>query len=98
MFPRSPSSRLRWAIREALVFAGILLFWIALATVITIVLQLLVLPFELLGLQLGPMSELVSLARGFQDLAVPMTVLTSGLYTLVRAGTVLIDHYRRTSS
>lgn len=94
MLPETPRGRLRWAIDESLIFLGILVFWIVVVGVVTVLLAVLALPYQLLG---GPVFRpLVEIARLGGDAwaaVLPLTVVTSSLYAIVRGGTLLIDYY-----
>lgn len=83
-------SRTLWAIREGLIVGGILLFWVVIAVVLTVVVFLISLPFALA--RIGPPGfAVVSIVWTFVG---PLAFLNASLYVLVRAGTVLVDHYR----
>ena len=97
--PGTPRGRWRWALREGYVVAGILLFWLAVAAVLTAALS--ALSFLIRALRLGPLRGLAEL---FERGAVLWPALswvafaTVGLYVTVRAGTLLIDHWRSTGT
>ncbi|OIB59153.1 hypothetical protein [Natrialba sp. SSL1] len=93
MLPDSPSDRLWWAISESVVLFGIFLFWVAVTTVMTIAIRIFFVPFELLGFVAPPAPAFVQPITGFWSLVVPLAVLTSLLYIIVRGGTLLIDYY-----
>ncbi|MEY7849505.1 hypothetical protein AB7C87_09960 [Natrarchaeobius sp. A-rgal3] len=94
MFPDSPYGRLEWAIRESLIVFGILLFWVAVAFVVSVGVGLLLFPLDLVGLStIGPLHELTGATTLLWNAVVPMTTVTAALYVLVRAGTMLIDHH-----
>lgn len=69
---------------------GILLFWVAVAVALTIVLLVLSVPFALFrfGAPGLPIAGLIWTIVG------PLAFLNAALYGLVRAGTVIVDHYR----
>ncbi|THE63728.1 hypothetical protein D8Y22_16645 [Salinadaptatus halalkaliphilus] len=95
MLPDSPRGRLRWALSESLIVAGIFLAWIAVAITATIVLRVLTFPFRvLLGQSPLPADVLLSVTvLGNAVLAIGM--VTSLLYVAVRAGTILLEYAER---
>ncbi|WP_338727081.1 hypothetical protein [Haladaptatus sp. DJG-WS-42] len=92
----SPRSRARWAIREGAVIGGILGFWLVVYLVLNIVTWLL----EPLALTLN-FEPLFRLARETQQFILPLVLQAAtanvALYTLVRVGMLIIDHWRKTS-
>lgn len=94
MLPDSPRDRLEWAITECLVVFGIFAFWTGIAVVASIATTLLVPVLFLVGPDAAT-PDLVWLTDGLWTAVVPLTIVTSSLYVLVRAGELLIDHYRR---
>ena len=94
-FPRSLRARFRWAIREGLLIAGVLAFWIGLGLFLMLVLGLVA--YLIQAFRLEPLRFVYEFA-GRSDLVwaavTPLASATSGLYVLVRAGTILIDRYR----
>ncbi|WP_049924689.1 hypothetical protein [Halopiger djelfimassiliensis] len=102
MLPDSPLGRLEWAFRESLVIFGILLLWVGVAIVATLATRIFGITveatIELIGGQaVPPMAELLRLTEHLWEAVVPITLVTATLYVLVRAGTLLIDHYHRTA-
>lgn len=83
-------SRTLWACREGFVVGGILLFWVVIAVVLSAVLMVLSVPFALFrfGAPGLPVTALVWTIVG------PLAFLNASLYVFVRAGTVIVDHYR----
>ena len=93
--PDTPRARLRWALREGLVIAGIVRFWLGAAALLVGALSVLGLALRLLGA--GPFHLVADLLRraGFLWPAFSAVAFaTVGLYVAVRAGTLLLDHYR----
>lgn len=97
--PETPQERLRWALREGLVIAGVLLFWLGVAAVLTGVLSLLGVVLAMSGLRgFHLVSDLLRRAEFLWPAFSAVAFATGGLYVVVRAGTLLIDHYRQTAS
>lgn len=87
--------RLRWAIREGLVIAGILVFWLVVGIAISAVLS--IIAWVLLLLEFDPLRVVYTFTEhgpGIWAAVVPLTGATTGLYVLARVGTVLIDRYQ----
>lgn len=97
MLPDTPRDRLRWALSESLIVAGIFLAWLAIAIGATIALQILTFPIRfLLGYSaLSPDGLLSVSVLGNAVLAIGL--VTSLLYVAIRAGTMLIDYSRDSS-
>lgn len=96
--PETPRDRLRWAIRESLVIAGVLLFWFGLSVLLTVTTSLLSLAFEFARLhQLRPLLVLFRRVELLWPPLMAAALATVALYVLVRAGTLLVDHYRATA-
>ncbi|AXR82168.1 hypothetical protein [Natrarchaeobaculum sulfurireducens] len=93
MLPNSTRGRLRWALSESVVVAGILFAWIVVALVVTVAFRVLTLPFRLLDVPL-PLSEVLLSVSVLGNAILVVTLVTSLLYVLVRAGTLILD-YRR---
>ena len=94
VLPETPRDRLRWALREGFVIAGIVLFWLGVAVVLVAGLSLLGLALRLLGT--GPFHLLSELLRRTAFLWPALSAVafaTVALYVVVRAGTLLIDHH-----
>lgn len=96
--PDTPRGRLRWALHESLVIAGVLLFWVGLALAVSLAAALLRvvlarLPVRELRLLVDLLQRLDFLWPGLTSVATAAV----GLYVVVRAGTLLIDHYRTTA-
>jgi hypothetical protein len=94
-FPTSFDGRLRWALREGTIIGAIFLFWLGLGLAVVIVTGLFRLVITTLGLPqlrffLAPLRW-----GGIWSAVVTLASATTGLYVLVRTGTVLIDRYRR---
>ena len=93
--PETPRARLRWALIEGSVIAGIVLFWLGVAVVLTGALSLL--GFALQALGIGAFHLVADLLRRTGFLWPTLSAVafaTVGLYVVVRAGTLLIDHHR----
>jgi len=89
--PTSLVGRFRWALGESLVIAGIFAFWILLAAALNTALS--ILTYALALLDVHAIYLLDDLAVLWPTV-VPLAFVTAVLYTVVRAGTLLIDHYR----
>jgi membrane-bound ClpP family serine protease len=97
--PETPRERLRWALREGLVIAGILLFWLGVAVVLVGLFSLLSVTLHLVGLRpFHLVAELLQRSAFLWPAFSAVAFATVGLYVVVRAGTLLIDHYRLTAS
>lgn len=93
--PDTPRGRLRWALREGLVIAGILLFWLGVAVVLTGGLSLLSVALHVIGVDaLRLVADLLLRTEFLWPLVSAAAFATVGLYVVVRAGTLLIDHHR----
>lgn len=95
--PETARERLRWALREGLVIAGILLFWLGVAVGLVGLFSLLSVALHVTGLR--PFHLVAELLRRSSLLWPAFSAIafaTVGLYVVVRAGTLLIDHYRVT--
>ena len=90
MFPATPRGRLRWALTEASIVLGILLFWLVAVFAIRFLVALLTAPVRLLGFEFMFFTGVPGTLSG---VVVPMAIVTAGLYALVRAGVLLIDHW-----
>jgi len=87
--------RLNWAIREGLVIAGILVFWLVVGLVLIAILGLIASLIR--TLQLEPLRFVYRVAErnAFAwSVVTPLASATTGLYVLARVGTVLIDRYK----
>ena len=96
--PGTPRGRLRWALREGAVVAGVLLFWLAAAAALTLGLSLVSLLIR--AFHLGPLYLVADLFRRTAVLWPAFSAVafaTVALYVVVRAGTLLIDHSRSTA-
>lgn len=82
--------RTRWALREGLVLGGILLFWVALAVALSLVLIAVSVPFALVRWR-APGLPVIAVVW---TLVGPLAATNAVLYALARVGTVLVDHYR----
>lgn len=96
--PATPGGRIRWALPEGLVIAGILLFWLGVAVLLTGVLSLLSVSLHVLGIDaLRLVADLLRRTGFFWPALSAVALATVGLYAAVRAGSLLIDHYRVTT-
>lgn len=94
-FPRPFRARLRWVVRESLLVAGIFLFWIGIALLLLAVLGIVAVLIRELRLEpLRFVYEFASRRELVWAAVTQLALATTGLYVLVRAGTVLIDRYR----
>ncbi|MFC6863125.1 hypothetical protein ACFQGE_06575 [Halomicroarcula sp. GCM10025817] len=91
--------RLRWALSEAAVLAGILAFWLAVAVLLTVGLSVLATVLRATRIeQLRLVYELVTRVELLWPAVVALTVATAALYVLARVGTLLIARFRRGES
>lgn len=89
------SERLRWAIREATVIAGILVFWLLAGIVLMAGVRIFTIILYWIGVEPIPfLYDLRGPLRGVWTAIVPLASATTALYVLVRAGTLLIDRYQ----
>lgn len=87
--------RLRWAMWEAVVIAGILVIWIAIGLVVSAVLS--VIAYVILLFEFEPLRVVYTFTErgpGIWAAVIPLASATTGLYVLARVGTVLIDRYQ----
>ncbi|WP_435346072.1 hypothetical protein [Haloarchaeobius sp. HRN-SO-5] len=94
-FPQSFRQRLRWAIRESLLIAGIFLFWVGVGLVLMAVLS--IVAFLIRTARLDSLRFVYEFARRSAfvwTVLTPPATATAGLYVLVRAGTILLDRYQ----
>ncbi|MFC4245515.1 hypothetical protein ACFOZ7_00605 [Natribaculum luteum] len=94
-FPQPLQQRFRWAIRESILIAGIFLFWIGVGLLLVSLLGAFVFVAQVVNV--GPSRFLYELSRQSGVMWAAVTQLasaTTGLYVLVRAGTILIDRYQ----
>lgn len=92
---RGVRQRLKWAIWEGAVIAGILVFWIVVSLVLITVLSLiaaLIRTFQLAPLRI--VYEFVGRSGAIWSVVIPLASATTGLYALARVGTILIDRYQ----
>lgn len=95
-FPASYDERLRWALREGSIIGAILLFWLGLGLGLLLVTGLVGVLVEALRVPqlrflLLPLRWDGAVWSGMFTLA----SATTGLYVLVRTGTILIDRFQR---
>ena len=90
MLPPTPRGRLRWALTEASIVLGILLFWVVAVFAIGILVALLTAPIRLFGFDPVFFTGVPGTLSGA---VVPMALVTAALYALVRAGVLLVDHW-----
>ncbi|NIQ57977.1 MAG: hypothetical protein GWN71_32775 [Gammaproteobacteria bacterium] len=96
--PESPRGRLRWALRESLVIAGVLLGWLALGVALLALGGLLGLTLHVIGLRpLRLVAVVLERSAVLWPAFSAVAFATVALYVVVRAGTLLIDHYRATA-
>ncbi len=95
-FPASYRDRLRWAIREGSIIGAIFLFWLGVGLGVFLVVGLVGILIEALRI---PQLQIFLLPLRWDGAVwsgvITLASATSGLYVLVRTGTVLIDRYRR---
>ena len=95
-FPTSHGDRLRWAVREGSIIGAIFLFWLGIGLGLFLVTGLVGVVIEMLRV---PQLRFVLLPLRWDgavwSAAVTLATATTGLYVLVRTGTILIDRYRR---
>jgi hypothetical protein len=94
-FPDAYRDRLRWAIDEGLLIAGIFGFWLVLGFLVLTALG--VLAFVIQTLRISQLRFVYDVLRWDAVLwsgVMTLANATVGLYILVRAGTILIDRYR----
>ncbi|MFB6361018.1 MAG: hypothetical protein ABEH59_06810 [Halobacteriales archaeon] len=90
-----PAGRLRWALREGLIIAGILLFWTGVAVVLVGFLSAVSSVLHFIGLRpFYQIAELLERSMIVWPAFSTIAILTAGLYTVVRAGTLLLDHHQ----
>lgn len=95
--PDAPAGRLRWALAESLVIAGILLVWTGVAALLWVGLTLLRVVLARLGAEsLRLLYELLQRVELLWPAVTRLVVATTALYVVVRAGTLLIDRHRAT--
>lgn len=93
--PEAPRARLRWAIREGLVIAGIVLFWLGVAVVVAGAFSLLTVGLHLVDVRATHLlADVLRRTAVLWPAMTAVAVATTGLYVVVRAGTLLIDHHR----
>ena len=93
--PSTPRGRLRWALREGSVVAGIRLFWLGAAVVLVGLLSLLSVGLHATGLRpFHLVAELLERSELPWPAFSAVAFATAGLYVVARAGTLLIDHDR----
>lgn len=94
-FPGPFEERVAWIVRESLLVGGILATWVGIGIGITLVLSAVALVIQ--AFRLAPLRFLYEFAGRSHLLWPAVTQLaaaTTGLYVIVRAGTVLIDRWR----
>ncbi|MFB6078975.1 MAG: hypothetical protein ABEJ80_08370 [Halarchaeum sp.] len=94
-FPDSFGGRLGWVVRESTVVLTIALFWVVVGVALTLVLGGVGVALRLANL--GAFRLLYEFASGglVWGLVTPLAGATTLLYVVVRAGTVLVERYRR---
>lgn len=93
--PETARGRLRWALHESLVIAGVLLIWLAIGVALLGLAALLSLALHVVGLRpLHVVAELLERSAVLWPAFSAVAFATTALYVVVRAGTLLIDHYR----
>ncbi|WP_336360736.1 hypothetical protein [Haladaptatus sp. ZSTT2] len=96
MSEQSARSRARWAIREGAIIGGILGFWLVALLALTLLLS--VVANVALMLNLEPFYFFHSQSMQFVlPLVLQAATANVALYTLVRVGMLIIDHWRKTS-
>lgn len=95
-FPAEYGDRLRWALREGSIIGAIVLLWLAVGLGLLLVTTLFGLLIELVGIpQLRFLLAPLRWDGAVWSAAVTLASATSGLYVLVRTGTILIDRFRQ---
>jgi hypothetical protein len=95
-FPASYEDRLRWAIREGSIIGVIFLFWLGVGLGLLLVTGLVGVAIEAVRIpQLRFFLLPLRWDGAVWSAVVTLASATSGLYVLVRTGTILIDRYRR---
>jgi hypothetical protein len=99
-FPTSGRDRLRWAVGECLVLASILLVWIGVALLVQLALTVVGFATVTLGLEAlaEPIIRVTYRGSVLWSAVTALALVTATLYVVVRAGTILIAHYRRPAS
>jgi hypothetical protein len=98
MAPEAFRQRLRWALRESLLIAGIVAFWMGLGLLLLAALGIIAFVIQTFQLeQLRPVYEFTRQDRAVWAAVTPLASATTGLYVLVRAGTILLDRYQSTA-
>jgi energy-coupling factor transporter transmembrane protein EcfT len=94
-FPDDLESRFRWAIQETGLIASIFLVWILIGMLIQLALFVLAIPLQVVQIDvLRFLLEIPQSGDVIWALVMPLAAMTTGLYVLVRAGTILIDRYQ----
>ncbi|NGM69477.1 hypothetical protein G6M89_10745 [Natronolimnobius sp. AArcel1] len=97
MLPESPQARFRWALTESLIIFGLFAVWALIVASVRFLSQLVIaLSHSFIG-PLHPLFELLNATSRLWTVVVPVAAITASLYVLVRAGTLLIDHYVETA-
>lgn len=94
-FPQSLRQRFRWIVHESLLIAGIFLFWIGIGLALLLVLGIiavLIREFHLVPLEF--VYEFASRSEYLWAAVTQLALATTGLYILVRTGTILVDRYQ----
>jgi hypothetical protein len=95
-FPASFDNRLRWALREGAVIGAIFLFWLGVGLGLFLVTGLVGVLVEAVGIpQLRFVLFPLRWDGAVWSAVVTLATATTGLYVLVRTGTILIDRYQR---
>ena len=94
-FPETLKDRMRWAIQESILIAGIFLFWMVVGLLLLVVLGLIAVLIRTFQIeQLRFVYRFVREDSAVWAAVMPLATATISLYVLVRAGTILIDRYR----
>lgn len=94
--PESWSGRLRWVLAEGALVAAVFVFWVLVAAALSAALAVLARVIAATGLrELRFAYEVVQRADFVWASVVPLTAATTTLYVLARAGSILVDRYRR---
>lgn len=94
--PESWPARLRWVLAESVLIGAVFAFWLAVATVLTVVFDVFAWLLDAVpGIHLRFAREVLTRVDLLWAAVVPLTAASATLYVLARAGSILVDHYQR---